>query len=130
MGIMDNAKDIAKLIKKYGDMELYQRIVDLRDEIFDLREENLKLKKDISCLEEEKDIKDRIIWEHPYYWLKNDKNKEGPYCQKCYDENKKLIRLQNSSKGEWRCLVCRSFFKDSPYETSNPVYPRRSMDNI
>jgi hypothetical protein len=29
MNILDNAKDIAELIKKYNDQELYQRIVDL-----------------------------------------------------------------------------------------------------
>jgi len=48
MGIIDHAKDIAELIKKYNDAELYQKIVNLRDEIFELREDNLKLKEKIN----------------------------------------------------------------------------------
>ena len=52
MGIIDNVKDIAKLIKKYDDIELYKKIIDLHDEILELRENNLKLKGKIKSLKE------------------------------------------------------------------------------
>ncbi len=38
MNILDNAKSIAELVKKYNDQDLYERIIDLRDEIFKLKE--------------------------------------------------------------------------------------------
>ena len=47
MGVSDilgHAKEVAELVRKYNNMELYQKIVDLRDEIFQLSEENLSLK--------------------------------------------------------------------------------------
>jgi hypothetical protein len=36
MGIIENAKDIADLIKKAGDIELYRKICALEGEIIDL----------------------------------------------------------------------------------------------
>ncbi len=44
MGILDNAKEPAGLVKKYNDFDLYQKILDLCDEIFQLREDNHDLR--------------------------------------------------------------------------------------
>lgn len=122
MGIIDDAKDIAKLIKKYDDAELYKKIIDLRDEIFELRENNLKLKGKIKALKEEKKINEKIIFEKPYYWLKDGAKKDGPYCQKCFDDNKKLIRLQERKNGHWYCLVCKNGVVDSSYKPPNQLH--------
>jgi len=121
MGIIDDAKDIVKLIKKYDDAELYEKIIDLRDEISKLRENNLKLKEKIKALKEENKISEKIVFEKPYYFLKDDVKKDGPYCQKCYDDNKKLIRLQERRDypGSWKCLVCKCDFTDSSYKPLN-----------
>jgi len=119
MGIIDNAKDIAQLIKKYNDAGLYQKIVDLRDEIFELRNENLNLKEKIKNLEQDQNIQDKLSWEPPYYFLKIDDKKDGPYCQKCLDDNKKLIRLQDLKNGYWSCSVCKNSVADSSYQPQN-----------
>jgi hypothetical protein len=121
MGIIDNVKDIAELIKTYNNVELNQKIVDLRDEIFELKENNLKFKEKIKSLEEEKKINEKMIFEPPFYWLKDGEKKDGPYCQKCYDDNKKLIRLQDLKNGYWTCLVCKSSVADPSYKLPNRV---------
>jgi len=118
MGIIENAKDIAQLIKKYNDADLYQKIVDLRDEIFELREENLGLKEKIKNLEKDQYIQSQLTWEPPYYFLKKEEKKDGPYCQKCWDENKKLIRLQDHKNGCWSCLACKNVVVDSSFQQS------------
>jgi ribosomal protein L37AE/L43A len=61
-------------------------------------------------------IQNELEFEQPYYWKISGDKKDGPYCQKCYDENKKLIRLQDETNGSWRCLVCTSFFRDKNYK--------------
>ncbi len=115
MGIIDNAKDIAELIKKYNDIELYQKIIDLRDEIFELREDNLRLKEKIGTFNKEKEIYKKMVFESPFYWFKDGEKKDGPYCQKCYDDNKKIIRLQKIRNGLWKCLVCNCYVRDQSY---------------
>ena len=122
MGIIDNVKDIAKLIKKYDDLELYKKIIDLHDEILELRENNLKLKGKIKSLKEEKKIDEIIVFEKPYYWLKDGAKKDGPYCQKCFDDNKKLIRLQERKNEHWYCLVCKNCVIDSSYKSPNKLH--------
>jgi len=109
MGIIDNVKDITKLIKKYDDIELYKKIIDLHDEILELRENNLKLKGKIKSLKEEKKIDEIIVF-------------EKPYCQKCFDDNKKLIRLQERKNGHWYCLVCKNGVIDSSYKSPNKLH--------
>jgi hypothetical protein len=119
MGIIDNAKDIAELIKKYNNVELNRKIIDLRDEIFELREDNLKLKEKIKALDEEKKINKKMVFEPPFYWLKDGEKKDGPYCQKCYDDNKKLIRLHDLKNGYWKCLVCKNAVAGPSYRPPN-----------
>ena len=115
MGIMDNAKDIAELIKKMGNMDLYEKIMGLREEIFALKEENLTFRENVKTLEEAQDIKNKMKYEAPYYWLEEAGKKEGPYCQKCYDSEGKQLRLQDHKNGHWYCLSCRSSVTDGSY---------------
>lgn len=125
MNILDNAKDIAELIKKYNDQELYQRIVDLRDEIFSLKSENLSLKEDLLSIRKQQTNEAAMIWEPPYYWKIVDGEKDGPFCQHCWDKDKKAIRLQDAGgKGYWKCNVCTNRCKDDSAQPSLPRQPR------
>lgn len=111
MSILDNAKTVADLVKKYNDMELYQKILDLRDEILTLKEENLKLREKITQLEAEAETQQNVIYEAPFYWIRQDDKRDGPFCQKCYDSTGKLIRLQPGADDYWNCYVCHGGFR-------------------
>ena len=79
-----------------------------------LQKENLELKAKIKELEEKLNKKEEMDWEPPFYWVNNGDAKDGPFCQKCYDSESKLIRLQNADKGAWRCVSCNNnFFEGS-----------------
>jgi len=116
MSILDNAKVVADLVKKYNDQELYQKLIDLRDEIFTLKEENLKLKETVGQLRDNLKLKETVMWERPFYWIQNGDERDGPYCQKCYDGETKLVRLQQrDSRGEWDCLQCGTYLTGPGY---------------
>jgi len=55
-------------------------------------------------------------WESPYYWKIEEGNKEGPFCQQCYDKNGELMRLQGNGRGYWECKTCKNNFQDSTYK--------------
>jgi len=63
-------KRIASLVQKYQDQDLYQRTVDLRDEIFALREENLSLKEALKQIQEAADISEQLVKESNLYYRK------------------------------------------------------------
>jgi len=110
MGILDNAKEVADLVKKYNDLDFYQKIVDIRDEIFQLREENLALRQRVKELEDSEDISSRLRRAGNVYKLKeSDDSESGPYCMTCWDADRKLVNLI-LSKDRWgthiKCNRC------------------------
>jgi hypothetical protein len=109
MGIVDHAKELADLIKKYNDQELYERIVTLREEILALREENIGLKEDLRKLREASDISSQLIRQGNCYFRKDDVKQEHPFCLTCWDADRKLVSLILSTD-QWgthiKCGIC------------------------
>jgi hypothetical protein len=109
MSIVEHAKEVADLIKKYNDQELYERIVALREEILELREENIQLKQEVKTLKEIQDIGSRLVREGNCYFFKDDERQERPYCLTCWDSDCKLVSLI-LTKDHWgthiKCGVC------------------------
>lgn len=111
MSILDDAKQIADLVKKYNDQELYERIVTLREEILALREENIKLKEALAKNEADAAINEKLVRIGNCYFFKDDTKKERPYCLTCWDADRKLVSLILSSD-HWgthiKCGVCNA----------------------
>jgi ribosomal protein L37AE/L43A len=121
MTLLPNYKDIVELIKKGSTIEAQEKIMELREGALVLQEENIKLKERINELELELNKKKEVQWEAPFYWIVSDEKKEGPFCQKCYDSDAKLIRLQKIEEGNWYCKSCNSNYFDASYKPTNPV---------
>ena len=121
------AVDIAKFIKNSSDTldksgqklklaELIEALADIKMETAEIKSLIIEKDEKIQSLEKQLKLKDDLVYEAPYYWIKNsDDKKDGPFCQKCYDEDKKLIRLQEFTIGEWECKTCQNYYKDDNY---------------
>ncbi len=99
--------------------ELLNTLADTKSQISDIKLELIAKNEQISELENQIKIQNELEFEQPYYWRVVGKDKDGPYCQKCFDDIKKLIRLQDEKYGIWRCLVCSSYFRDKNYKEEN-----------
>ena len=95
MSMMDTAKDLVELAKKGMTIELQQRLMDMQERELALREENINLKEKLRIIEEKTSLKANLVFENSMYWIKSNGSKDGPYCQHCYDDTEKLIRLQS-----------------------------------
>lgn len=127
------ATDIAKLIKesdislekaetKLKLADLISSLADARIEIANIQEMLISKDQSIKELKESINIKEKLNWESPYYWLMDGSKKEGPFCQHCYDDRNKLIRLQGDNSGYWECKTCKNSYTDSSYEQSGSFY--------
>ncbi len=93
-------KDIVDLIKKGATVEAQEKIMELRESALELQEENVSLRATIKELEDRLRIQGNLEFENGIYWLWEEDDagdfttKTGPYCQHCYDDETKLIRLQ------------------------------------
>lgn len=119
------AIDLAKGIKASKSLmdnaEVNMRLVELMGTLVDAKEENLEykgkvidLEQKVKELEEQLKLKDTLIYEAPFYWkeLENGQ-RDGEFCQRCYDSEGKLSRLTNNpllNKGTHHCAVCDTWY--------------------
>lgn len=144
LSAVKTATDIAKLIKdsdvsleqaevKLKLAELISALADAKIEIADFQELLLEKDKEISKLKAADDLLKKITWDKPYYWVKNDNERDGPFCQNCWDSDEKLIRLQEAGcQGLWHCQKCDKYVKDKSYEDESPTsfYSSSSYDDF
>ncbi len=107
---------ITELIKKGANLEAEQKLVELREAVLELQTENLELREKINELEQQLSIRESLIYEGVCYWkVSRDGERDGPYCQVCYDSEANLIRLQKqyeslSRNYFYECLKCGNNF--------------------
>lgn len=110
-------KEIAELIKKGATLEAQEKIMELREASLQLQEENLQLRSKVKELEDKLATKENLIWEKPFYWrIKENGQREGPFCQQCHDKEQKPMRLIEKAKGRWVCNSCKTAFFDSSHQ--------------
>ena len=116
--MLKNIQTISELYKKGSHLEAQQMMMEWWEEALKYRENNIALKEEVGSLREQLEIKGKMIWEKPYYWLVDGDKREGPFCQVCWDKDSEKIRLQddNEGNGMWQCQSCKNTFYDSSFE--------------
>ena len=108
MNLYDRIKDIAKIVWKADNIELYQELLELSDRARVMQVEISRLKEENERLRKEKDISDRIV-RHPesFITLKGS-SPTFYYCTHCWDSNSQLIQLKcNDYYGTFECPHCQ-----------------------
>ena len=113
MSIIDNAKEIAALVKKLGDIELYRKIVELEGEIIELTRAKREVESQTEHLREVLKIKEQMRFIKPFYYMGND---PVPFCPQCWEANKVAMHLQGPidvvAGPRYDCRNCKSTFID------------------
>ena len=139
LGSVKTATEIAKLLKdsdlslekaemKLKLADLVSALADAKIELAEVQEIIFDKDRNIKELEEALKIQNNLKYEKPYYWIIEKDKKDGPFCQQCYDNDKKLIRLQDQQNGYWTCSTCKNGFEDSSYHASTSEVIDRGPD--
>lgn len=124
MGFVDKIIETAKLAQRIDNIELYRKILDLQAEALDLVEQIRQKDEVIKDLQEKLAIQGQMKYEAPFYWRIDGDARDGPYCQQCWDNNRKVIRLQGDRHGAWDCPTCKStYFEHRSYEWPEDSQP-------
>jgi hypothetical protein len=115
MEIYENLKRIAKILQEAGKIELYSQLLDVMKQCLDLQEDNRKIKAENDNLVELLKIKDELIYKQNAYWKKNDN--DGPFCTRCWDKHKDLIRMVNDRNIYFNCPECKNSYNGPDYES-------------
>ncbi len=106
-------KTIAGVAQQAGRIDLTQQVIDLQQTLLAIVGQNAQLTDELSRLQtenrrlrEEADEKLRLRFERECYWRIEGEAKEGPFCSRCFDVERKLVRLHASYNGYFNCLNC------------------------
>jgi hypothetical protein len=113
----DDIKKIAKVLQEAGKIDLYEKLLEMKRRAMEMQEkiealssENKKLKKN-QDIEEDLEVKDN------HYWWKKGGNLDGPFCTKCWDKEKLLIRVPVYEDNEYQfeCPNCQTKIRNKKY---------------
>jgi hypothetical protein len=111
MGVIDNMKDIADLIKKAGDLELYRKIVESEGEVIELTRENRRLGEKVNELEKTIAIHKKMVHQPPFHFQEGDPT---PFCSPCWETKKLAVHVifsyDNDEQTRWDCPTCKQMF--------------------
>ncbi len=101
MGLYEGIKDVASLVQKADNFDLYRKLLDLSAQALDMQAEIARLKEENAELRKGQDLESRIIrHEDPYITLR-DESPEIQYCAVCWGNEKKLIQMNDNY-----CMTC------------------------
>lgn len=86
--------------------ELVSSLADAKLNAAEVQQALLERDDRIRELEAQAAIRANLKWREPCYWLPNEEGVEEPFCQQCYDSDKKLARLHSDNAGMFTCRVC------------------------
>ena len=108
MSLYDALKDVIKVARNSGNIELYKQLLDLGSQALELQEENANLKSENDNLKQVKDIESKVVrHEEPYITLIDDEN-EIMYCSRCWDVDRILVQERSMDNGKCRCPNCEN----------------------
>jgi len=102
MGLYEGIKDVAKVMQKADNIDLYRQLIDLSSQALDMQFEIVRLTNEVQELRKEKNIEQQIVrYKELFVTLKD--NPEIRYCSHCLDFDKKLIQIHCDDSGGFRC---------------------------
>jgi superfamily II helicase len=108
-GLYEGIKDVAKVIQKADNVELYQKLIDLSSQALDMQDEITELRTENKELKKERETEEQIVRHTELYITLGSDNTK--YCTHCWDASKKLIQVslvQQSGNytGKFICPKC------------------------
>ena len=105
MGLVENIKDVAKIVQQSDNLGLYRQLIDLSEQALNqqntinyLNEENERLRKKL------KDKKN--VQRHSELYLTIEGDDNVIYCSHCWDNEEKLIQMRTAN-GQFECPHCK-----------------------
>jgi hypothetical protein len=109
MGVLDNVKEVADLVKKIGDIDLYRKIVNTENEVIELTQQLRTAQQRIRELEGMLSQKQVLTFNAPFYFAEGDL---VPLCARCWEVEQKPIHMVLEGAGQvsyasYNCPACK-----------------------
>lgn len=109
MGLYEGIKDVAKVIQKADNLELYKNLLDLSSQALDMQAEISALQKENEELKAKLFQKERIFRHKGLYITLEGEEQGIVYCSVCYGKESTFIQMFDYDEECYRCPVCGTF---------------------
>jgi len=110
MGVVENLKDLADLVKKAGEIDLYKKISAAEDEVRELTRDKRRLEDKVEELERAFRFQQEVVFKAPFYYLKQ--GDQTPYCAHCLEKENHavhvVLQFDNEERTKWACPACKT----------------------
>jgi len=131
MSIFDKLKSIGKILQEAGKIEQYQQILEAQQELLEMQKKIQNLEKENAELKEKIKIKENLIYENNAYWISNEGKKDGPFCSRCWDVDKNLVRMHpDINPAYYHCPSCKAPSVKVKPELDPPESYYRNFNNF
>lgn len=116
----ESSKSLEEAETKDKLADLISALADAKVELANVQEMLLHNDKEIRELNERLELRNKMKYRKPIYYMEVDEEEDGPYCQHCFDKHGQAIRLQILHRGSYRCAACNSTFVGPDYSPPRP----------
>ena len=111
MAIFDEIKSIASVLQEAGKIEQYRQILEVQSQLLQMQNDLGKISRENYELKEKLRTKENIVFQNNVYWTKGTTGEmDGPFCSRCWDKNRDLLRAQPISETWFQCPECKTQF--------------------
>ena len=112
MGVVENLKDAAELLRKAGQIDLYKKIAAAEDEVRELTREKRRLEDQVEEMQRAQRFVQETEFKAPFYYLKE--GDQTPYCPRCWEKDKHAVHVviifDNNDRTRWDCPACKQYY--------------------
>src|SRR5256885_467658 len=126
--LVDGIKKVLAVAKRLKDADVQEILLDAQERALSLKEELVTLRAENLGLREQLAAKVAAEFDSGAYWSKTAEGRDGPFCSRCYDVDRRLVRMKQNL-GQWhRCPQCDQAFEVTcvPPKSSPPISVRRA----
>ena len=103
MSAIDDLSKVAKVLREADKIEQYQLILSTQQQLIDMQKHIGELETKLKDLTEQLNTTHELTHKNDVYWRENEGSKEGPFCTRCWDVDRKLVRMSDTKTGLYRC---------------------------
>lgn len=127
MAIFDELKSIGKVLQEAGKIEQYKQILEALEKLLAMQKKIADLEEENKDLKEKVKTKENLVYENNAYWKKEGDDKDGPFCSRCWDKNKDLVRIHPMGNPAYsQCPECKNSVQIDPNYDSRTRFIRES----
>ena len=109
IGIYDGLKDAAFILKESGKIEQYREILEAQEKMLEMQKRIAELENENKDLMGKLETKGKLIYDKNAYWEISGDKRDGPFCSCCWDDSKKIIRMQPCpNPAYYSCPKCKN----------------------